>query len=111
MAQVVVAEACTSPAGGANAGLLAHEGQCKGSTPFSQGSPAKRTVDGARRTAHHHVQVRDDEGGQGAHTFGQLAGAFAIVDPIDGAVDCRRVVAGKERNNIRNVKGRHHAAR
>jgi hypothetical protein len=38
----------------------------RGSTPRAQCSPAPRTGDRARHTAHHHVQIRDDEGGKGA---------------------------------------------
>ena len=39
--------------------------------PLSQCSPASRTGDRARHTAHHHVQIRDGEGGQGASPLGE----------------------------------------
>src|SRR5271170_1912991 len=39
-----------------------------------------------------------------------LASTLAVVDPVDGAVDGGRGIAGKEGDHIRNVKGLHHAA-
>ena len=40
-----------------------------------------------------------------------LAGALAVVDSIDGAVDGRGGIAGKECDDVRNVEGMDHAAR
>jgi len=69
--QVVVAEACTSPDRRVKSGLSWRaEGSAEGSTPSLQCSPASCTGDGARYTVHHHVQIRDDEGGHGASTSG-----------------------------------------
>lgn len=61
--------------------------------PFSHRSPAPRTRDGAQHTAHHHVQIRDDEGGYGAlhrASFPEFAtrqrrqvGADVVVDGDD----------------------------
>jgi hypothetical protein len=41
----------------------------------------------------------------------RLAGAFAVVDPIDGAVNRGCVAAGQECDHVRHVEGLHHAAR
>jgi hypothetical protein len=67
--QVVIAKACTSPPTGQCRLLVTRWAVSKGfDSLFSHRSPAPRTGDGAQRTAHHHVQIRDDEGGQGART-------------------------------------------
>jgi hypothetical protein len=67
--QVVAAEACTSPDRRAKPGLSWRaKGSAEGSTPSSHRSPALRTGDRAQLTAHHHVQIREDEGGHGAYT-------------------------------------------
>jgi hypothetical protein len=64
--QVVVAEACTTPrAGGENPALLVRGRQRGVRLPGAQCSPARRTGNRARHTAHYHVQIRGDEGGKG----------------------------------------------
>lgn len=64
-----MAKACTSPDRRAKPGLSWRAaGSAEGSTPSARCSPALRTGDRAQCTAQHHVQIRDDEGGQGAST-------------------------------------------
>ena len=62
MEQVVVAEACTArgwreirPSSGARRAARGVR------LPGAQRSPARRTGDRAQYTAHHHVQIRDDD--------------------------------------------------
>ena len=66
MEQVVVAEACTTRAGGQSGLLQVRGGQRGVQLPRSQCSPARRTGDRAQHMAHYHVQIRGDEGGKGA---------------------------------------------